>query len=98
MAVHRNCKRQVDGILAANVDRMEPHHIQILIHEVEDVRAERDELYKEIGEAIHAWDELSLDEPMSQEFISAIETLRDRLPFPRRPGTYPIHPPGRSGR
>ena len=78
---HRNCKRRVDGILATNAHHIGAADIQILIHEVEDVRAERDDLLLEIGEAVHAWDELSPDEPMSMEFAHAMERLRDFTPF-----------------
>jgi hypothetical protein len=102
-ATHRNCKRRVDGILATN-----PHHIgaadiQILIHEVEDVRTERDDLLKLIEESVDGWDELVMDEPIPQHFCDVMERLRDLLPFPRRPRsdggprdrtgsrTYPSH-------
>ena len=88
MAVHRNCKQRVDRVMEKARDpELSPLMLRsdtrLLVEEIEDVRTERDELYTEIGEAVHAWDELSLGEPMSQEFVAAMERLRDLTPFPR---------------
>lgn len=84
---HRNCKRRVDGIMEKVRDpELSPLMLrsdsQTLVIEIEDVRAERDECLKRIGDVIDAWDERSMGEPQPQDFVHVMEQLRDCLPFP----------------
>lgn len=77
---HRNCKQRVDGILATNAHHIGVHDVQVLIHEVEDVRAERDELLRVAVELVGTWDEAMLGH-YGQPLTAKMEELRDLTPF-----------------
>lgn len=78
---HRNCKRRVDAILATNSYHVGAADIQILMHEVEDVREERDELLRRAGDVIEVWDERGVPDKDDDGLKNALEQLRDCLPF-----------------
>jgi hypothetical protein len=86
MAVHRHCKQRVDRIMASATDPNRSPLVlrsdsKVLVEEIEDVRAERDELLKRVGNMVDAWDEAMIGS-YGQPLTACMEQLRDMLPFP----------------
>lgn len=83
---HRNCKQRVDRIMASATDPNRSPLVlrsdsKVLVEEIEDVRAERDELLKRVGNMVDAWDEAMVGN-YGQPLTACMEQLRDMLPFP----------------